>query len=227
MNELHSNCWDLYEKAMREATCKVAIDIGSNLGGYTFTLLQHGFKVLCYEPVPRMFNSLIMHYAINPNVVLNQIALSDRDGVIENCQVMHAWTLGDPKHVGMSISPDFTGEPPFRMELRTLDGEMSRLAIEKVGIIKLDCDGYEYRVLKGAGKTIRRDLPPILCEFSEYVERLGDSPKDFVNFIFDLGYRVVSLDGKMECRTWEEVEPYFPRPHSKVIGSFDVLLLPR
>ncbi len=227
MNPLHVNSWELYEKAMREATCKVALDIGANDGGYTETLRLNGFEVHAFEPVPKVFTKLYERFRNNLEVACFKIALSDKREVIDNCRVMHAWTLGDPSKVGMSVSPDHKDDPAFSMVCDTLDSQMELLLVAKVGIIKLDCDGYEFRVLRGGEKTLRRDKPPILCEFSEYIERLGESPKDFVNFIFDLGYKVVSLDGNFICTNWEQVEPCYPRPNGKVIGSFDVMLLPR
>jgi FkbM family methyltransferase len=224
---LHCHCWDLYEKAMKEAKYNVAVDIGANSGGYTATLRQHGFGVIALEPVPKMFKQLKERFKDDLEVVCRNLAMSDKPEIIHNCRVMHAWSLGDPEKVGMSVSPDHKDDLPFDMICDTLDHTLEFLQISHVGIIKLDVDGYEPKVLRGAEKTIWRDSPPILCELSEYPERMGHDPKTFINYIFDLGYKICALDGKMECTTWEEVEPYYPRPNSKVIGSYDVMLLPR
>ncbi len=227
MNPLHVNSWQLYEQCMREATCKVALDIGANDGGYTDTLRLNGFEVHAFEPVPKMYYKLASRFLDFDNIFCYPMGLSDKTERIDNARVMHAWTLGDPAKVGMSVSPDHKDDEPFTLRLDTMDNFSNLWSVDKIGIIKLDVDGYEFRVLRGGEKTIRRDKPPILCEFSEYIERLGESPKDFVNFIFDLGYKVVSLDGNFICTNWEQVEPCYPRPNGKVIGSFDVILLPR
>ncbi len=222
MNPLHVQSWELYEKAMREATCKVALDIGANDGGYTQTLVENGFETHSFEPVPKMFNKLQERFADEPKVTCYQVGLSDKDETIENARVMHAWTLGDPDKVKMSVSPDHKDDEAFTLNLKTVDDFCDIWSVEKVGIIKLDVDGYEYRVLRGAEATLCRDKPPILCEFSEYIQRLGDSPKDFVNFIFSMGYKIVSMDGSFVCENWAQVAPCWPAH-----GSFDTMLLPR
>lgn len=227
MNPLHVNCWDLYEKAMREATCKVALDIGANDGGYSETLANNGFEVHAFEPVPKMYKKLVERFYDVSSVTCYRVGMSDKNETITNARVMHAWTLGDPAKVGMSVSPDHKDDDSFTLHLHPVDYFCNAQEIEKVGLIKLDVDGYEFKVLRGARQTLLRDKPPILCEFGEYVERLGESPRDFVNYIFELGYKISSMDGSFVCRKWEDVEPCFPRPNSKIIGSFDVMLLPR
>ncbi len=222
MNPLHVHSWQLYEQCMREATCKVALDIGANDGGYTDTLRLNGFKVHAFEPVPKMFAKLKDRFSKSEVVKCYRVGISDKSETIDNAVVMHAWTLGNLEKVGMSVSPDHKDDPPFQLHLDTIDRFMVFQEITKIGIIKLDVDGYEFRVLRGGEKTLRRDKPPILCEFSEYIERLGESPKDFVNFIFDLGYKIVSMDGSFQCRSWADVEPCWPYS-----SSFDVMLLPR
>lgn len=222
MKQLKVQSWHAYELAMKSATCRVALDIGANDGGYTATLRENGFSVLAFEPVPKMFEQLYRRHSQDEGVTCASVALSDKEEVIENCRVMHAWTLGDPAKVGMSISPDHKDDRPFRMFCDTLDNQMQIHGVRKIGIIKLDVDGYEFRVLRGGEKTIRRDMPPILCEFGEYVERLGESNEEMVNFIFSMGYKIVSMDAKHEFNFWEEVKFMWPE-----MGTFDVMLFPR
>ncbi len=78
MNPLHVHSWFLYEKAMREATCKVALDIGANDGGYSETLSLNGFEVHAFEPVPKMYKKLVERFYDTCNVTCYQVGLSDK-----------------------------------------------------------------------------------------------------------------------------------------------------
>jgi FkbM family methyltransferase len=169
-----------------------------------------------------MFAKLEERYAGNKEVILRNVGLSDQNTVIQNCTVLECWTIGQPGLGGLSVSPGFREEKPFDMVCRRLDDDLETLGITNVGIIKLDVDGYELRVLRGAEKTIRRDTPPILCELGCYLERIGDDPKTFINFIFSLGYKIVSMDLKSEYFTWEQIAPEYP--HNT---TFDVMLFPK
>ncbi len=221
MKPLHVNSWALYQKCMDQAKIRVAVDAGANDGGYTNTLLEHGFSVHAFEPVPAMFNVLESRYDKCPDVVLNQMGLSDKRETIKDVTVLEAWTIGRPGDGGLQEKPEMKGAKHFDMPTITLD---EYLGETRIGLLKLDVDGHEFKVLRGAEKTLRRDAPPILCEFSCYVHRLfGKSePKAMVNFIFSLGYKVVSCDAMHEFMSWEAIEPQWPW-HT----SFDVMLIPR
>lgn len=55
-----------------------------------------------------------------------------------------------------------TGTNTMRVILNTLDS----YKFENVGFIKLDCDGYEEKVLRGGTKTIDKNDPVIFCEYN-------------------------------------------------------------
>lgn len=205
---------------MDEAKIRVAVDAGANDGGYTHTLAVHGFEVHAFEPVPSEFAKCLEKHKDNPKVICNNLGLSDREEVIENVTVMAAWTIGRPEDgTGLATSPGFREKPRFDMRTTTLDRYLDG---KDIGLFKLDVDGYEPKVLAGAAETIARCKPPILCELSCSIHKLGKHPAEFCNNIFAMGYSIWSMDGEMECTTWEQVQPFWPY-HS----SFDVMLLPR
>lgn len=218
MNPLHVNSWDLYSYFLDTVKCRVALDIGANDGGYTKTLLENGFIVHAFEPVPEMFEKLKGVHGGDAFAILNNLGVSDRAGVVKDITVLEAWTIGNPGLGGLQVKPERRGVPTFDMTTTTVD---EYLQGDPVGIIKLDVDGYEPNVLRGAIKTLKQYRPPILCEISNYIEKLGTPAKDFCELVFGLGYRMVSMDGKYEAKNWHDVEPWWPH-HS----SFDVMLVP-
>lgn len=211
-------CWDAYHKAMASASVRVAVDIGANDGGYTRTLVEAGFLVHAFEPVPKMFRKLVEAHGSNKSVICNNVGLSDNSETIRGVTVLEAWTLAPPGTGGLRVSPDFSDDGKFDLTCITLD---SYIDGRKVGLIKLDVDGYEHKVLRGSVKTIAINRPAILCEFGCYIEKLGGSAEEFVNFIFSLGYSIVPMDMNSVFTTWEQVQPQWPY-HT----TFDVMLLP-
>ena len=220
MKPLHVHSWSLYEQALDTAYPKVAFDIGANDGGYSKTMLEHGFEVHAFEPVPWMFIKMMEKNGLNPHFWPVEMGLSDDAEIIRDVQVLEAWTLGKPGMGGLQESPVHGGRP-FDLHLTTLDHYCQTNGIEAIGLIKLDVDGYEYRVLKGAQEMILKSRPPILCELGCYLAKIGDDPRDFIEYIFALGYAIMPMDGSAVFRYWHEVEPQYPH-HT----TFDVMLMP-
>ncbi len=199
---------------------KIALDIGANDGGYISAMIGNGFNVIAFEPVPDMFDKCCERFLGDSRVVINNIGVSDKSGWLKNITVLSAWTLGDSKELGLDIALDYKEKETFDVQLVTLDETVGDL---KIGFIKLDVDGYEFKVLRGAEKLLLAQKPPILCEFSCYIEgTFKEKVEDFINYIFFLGYDIMSMDGLNVFNAWEQVKPYYPYN-----TSFDVMLIPK
>jgi hypothetical protein len=70
------------------------------------------------------------------------------------------------------------------------------IAPGRVDVMKIDVEGAEFRVLEGARKTLERDHPVIVmefsCEMSQRVCRLD--PVEALQRVLDVGYRLFVLD---------------------------------
>jgi len=88
-----------------------------------------------------------------------------------------------------------TATAPFNCAFMTLD-EVLR-DTRPVDFIKLDVDGYEYRVLQGAEDTIRKYSPLLLIELTTFtLENIGDKLEDMLTYLFNLGYVFELPNGK-------------------------------
>lgn len=218
-NPLYANSHKFWDWCVQNAQVKIGLDIGANEGGYTASMLEHGMeKVHAFEPVPNMAAKLQNRFRNDPRVFCNAVGVSDYPGRLEGVTVLEAWTLGKPGLGGLSVCPDYKNTPPFSVDLVTID---DYLAGTPVGVIKLDVDGYEHKVLAGAHRTLNRWRPPILCEFSCYIAKVSGSSEAFVRMITHLKYVTVTADGSAVFKTWEQISPHYPH-HS----SFNVMLLP-
>jgi len=215
---LHALSWSLYDWCLAHSDWHMALDIGANDGSYSEKMVQFGFRVIAFEPVPSEFKKLVSRVGDNPDVQCRNIGLSDKRGLLEGVTICNAWTIGTPETTGMGVNADFVDKDRFDVVLSTVDHECQGL---RIGIIKLDVDGYEPKVWRGAKETIARDTPPILCELSGYYANCGEDAEQFVNDVVAAGYWFVSMDGKIAMRNWREIKPCWPWG-----SSYDCMLIP-
>ena len=67
---------------------------------------------------------------------------------------------------------------------------------EKISFMKIDVQGKDLEVLKGAKQTILKNKMPILFEYEESFENVyGYKFKDFKNFIDEINYKIQLKSG--------------------------------
>lgn len=159
----------------------IVIDIGANIGNHTLYFLNEAQarKVYAFEPV---FNTFLL---LRKNVMLNQ--LQDRT-VLYCCGLgaeagradISAWQSSNNGAAHLSAKEDGA------IEVHCLD----EFAIKDIRLIKIDVEGWEVEVLKGAKETLNRYHPNVITEvFPYHVERV-------CRFMDALGYAHDRLDEK-------------------------------
>ena len=132
------------------------IEAGANVGGLTVpisNIIGKTGKVFAFEPQPVYCDLLRMN--AGENVAVYQMALGNVNGVIEMNLIPT-----DRVH-----APGWQSDGPLTdVEIRRIDD----LDIEgPIDLIKIDVDGQEHEILKGAEKTIARDRPFIYVEYDK------------------------------------------------------------
>lgn len=192
---------------------KVFVDIGANYGAYT--LMLHDYFKHCYafEPNREEYNILCANAAlrgISNKTTLYNRGLSDKNEVIK---YMYVDDIGggnmfiktnEPEDLSNTLVHKFDG---YNEEYRHYDYlQVDRLDdyhITGVGLLKIDVEGFELNVLKGATQTlINSEYPPF---FIESWKRDANDRVDVIkaketlhNQLFDyinntLGYKIENL----------------------------------
>lgn len=137
-----------------------AVDVGANKGVWTHLLAGLCVHVHAFEPHPKQFQYL--KRALPRNATAYDLALSDKEGeaVLRLRKGRHGpvnlgGTLADT-----NVTGDYVSIP---VKTQTLDA----LGLQNVGFMKIDVEGFEMTVLRGAAKTIARDKPVIIMEIAE------------------------------------------------------------
>ncbi|MFB4315904.1 FkbM family methyltransferase [Actinomadura sp. 21ATH] len=137
-----------------------AIDVGGWFGPWTRRLAGRADRVVTVEADPRLAGLLRRAF---PRVDVVQAAASDACGEID------LWIPETGALAGVSSVTAGAGRP-VRVPRVTVDG----LRLTDVRFIKLDVEGHEPNVLRGAADTVRRDRPTLLVEVEERHGRLPE-----------------------------------------------------
>lgn len=128
---------------------RTALDIGANVGLWSRDLVKYFDQVIAFEPVA-MFRECLEKNVTASNISVESVALGDSEG-----QVRMIITEGNTGHT--HVDPASTNGDTRIIRLDSLN-------LQNVDYIKIDCEGFEYRVLQGAKETIQRCRPVVVIE---------------------------------------------------------------
>jgi FkbM family methyltransferase len=177
----------------------IVIDIGANVGAHTLPLaarVGEAGRVVAVEPTRYAFDRLEEHILLNPTLAariipLQAMLMGSREAVLAE-KIESSWPLdtpsdAHPEHAGVAKAT--TGAV-----VSTLDDVVLDLDLKSVDFVKLDVDGYEVEVLRGARETLRRFLPLIFFEHAPYgVAEKGYDPDEIAEILTGAGYRFTDL----------------------------------
>jgi FkbM family methyltransferase len=174
------------------------IDIGANIGGWSFIVAQKGFEVHSFEPSPKAFSVLNERTKKFPTVHAFPYAIGDQDtiGRMGTSALSNSGTMDEENNL--------PGGGTINVSVHKLDS----LNLKNVGVIKIDTEGYETPILRGAKETIAKFKPRLVIEVhrstgkaaSSYTEELKriETILDGMGYSWILRYRPVNLRGEMQ-----------------------------
>lgn len=161
----------------------ICVDVGANVGYFSLALAASGFTTHAFEPQPALY-ALLEQNTANLPVSCHNVALSKLGGRTTMPRIRYG-ERGN--YGGLSIGG--------RSELGAIDIEMRTLdsyKLRNVGLIKIDVEGHELEVLRGAVNTIATCNPILYVED----DRL-DKRYDLRSFIKSLGYNIEEHNPRM------------------------------
>lgn len=180
------------------------LDVGANLGIYSLVAahkLAGNGRVISFEPAPRECARLKLHFRWNgfhsPEARIERVALGADYGEQRFFEVR---TGGDTSRNGLRVPQSKDGIREISTPVVTLDRYAAKRGLPKIDFIKLDVEGGEMDVLRGAPGTLLRHRPVLLCEVLDLATAPWDYPaREIVSALVDFGYRWfdVNLDGAL------------------------------
>lgn len=173
----------------------VVVEAGANVGGLTLPMAAaiapypcadgRNGKVLAFEPQPRYFE--LLHFNVlacrpkcsggenedhHPGAHIGNLALGAEERLI---------SLRAIEEIRTHAPGWETGSPSFEAKQITVDS----LNLERLDLVKIDVDGQEHEILKGADETIARCRPLIYVEYDK-----PEKYPDMLPWLIERGYRL-------------------------------------
>ncbi len=152
---------------VRKCDSPTFIDVGAGVGLYTIRvgkILQdenRSGRVIACEPDPRQFLCLVKNVRLNKlrNVIPLKVALGDYVGssrlaIYDIAGWSSLYNIHAPTRKVCEVT----------VQVTTLDNIVQELGLETVTVVKIDVEGAEYHVLKGARKVLQEHAPTLLIE---------------------------------------------------------------
>jgi FkbM family methyltransferase len=135
-----------------------AIDIGANHGVYSYALARLGRPVDAFEPQPWCADTL--RAWARGRVTVHQVGLSDTHGSFD----LHLPVVGGVRSTGYATFGSVEGaQEAIEVQVQRLDD----FGFDGVSFVKIDVEGHEEKVLRGAADTIARCRPTVLVEVEQ------------------------------------------------------------
>ena len=170
----------------------VIIDAGSAFGSYAFPALALGAsKVIAWAPEghKRLFDLSVEANGWQDKVIVYDAGLWSKPGFVQALE--HA---ARPQFFTKLPEDWVTSPPPNVFPVETVDIVVERHGLVRADWLKIDVEGAEVEVLKGAEQTLRRFKPRILIENHLFKDAtLKDQCAAFITGL-GVGYREVGTE---------------------------------
>lgn len=191
-----------YEALEIELVCanlsddSVFFDIGANVGLYSLSVAYRIRRVgiHAFEPVPDTvlgFRDNLSRNGLDGRVILNQLAVGETDGQV--------YITSDHHSSNYLIHSD-SDEKKIEVGCTSLDKYVRDNSIQRVDVMKVDVEGREFSVLKGAVDSLERFRPIVIVELmetpSDFFDRKVEPFRETINLMVSLDYEYYVIDDK-------------------------------
>lgn len=174
----------------------VVVDVGANHGIYTLLAANRVGKdgmVLAIEPTPETMRYLSESVRLSEasNVRLVEAALGDHEGEVE--------LFVGPNSGWNSFAAAEPNAVPVKVALRRLDAIVSEAGAHRVDLIKIDAEGAEELVLRGAVRVLTQFRPKVMFEFNPLAtSRMGMRAQGPWEVLAGCGYSFFEVNEKSQ-----------------------------
>jgi FkbM family methyltransferase len=167
----------------------IALDIGANIGLQSIRMSQCAGpegKVYAFEPLGYLQEKLNKNIKLNKadNVKLFPFALSNAESEADFKINKNNWNQGT-----FSIGSSNQGTDSQHVIIKVADEIPEIKDLNRLDLVKIDVEGFEYQVLLGLEKALEKYKPRIIFEYdNNYWLTNGQSMNDCYNFLSRLGY---------------------------------------
>lgn len=203
------------QNSLQNYSFDMFVDIGANTGQSALNILGKcpGARIHCVEPSRENYHQLSENLKQYENAYCHQVAVGNENGVLE---LFH----GEKDSTMCTLNvPIEGGSIANEVVMQTLDAFCDENRIDRISYLKIDTEGYDLNVLKGAKKIMEGQT-------ADFIEvEAGMNPRNIYHvplfdmkiFLEDRGYLMFGMyDQTLE---WIEKKPYLRRCNAVFISS--------
>jgi len=189
------------------------IDVGAHIGYYSLkaaTLVGPSGHVVSVEPNPQTLPKLRSNIAANVEtntarmVSVWPVACAQSESTLQFFAAPESNT-GESSLSKENASQEGSAPVPYEVRARPLDAIVKEAKLDRVDVIKIDVEGAELQVLKGAAQTLDDYRPVIVIELiPNQLQAMGTSVEEVTKFLASHGY---TMDRQMGNANYEFVPP--------------------
>ncbi len=188
------------------------IDVGANSG--QFSKVANAFypdaKIDAFEPLPDLFPKMAKKFTANKNITVHNLALGNENGQIKFNQndYGHISSILEINSENIHYPKQSNSIPQIDVEIKTLDSFLSDKELPSLTLLKLDVQGYELEVLKGASGSIKKidyviieanleqlyTNQPSFTEMNNYLNNIGFELQGMLDFNLGFKNKYIEID---------------------------------
>jgi len=177
------------------------IDVGANIGLFSIfasKLLDRKSSILAIEPTPNASNILtnnIKRNNLEGMILFFQGVVTDVEGTLE-LETIDG--MEEYSSLGKIVQVNKGRRVHIQVVSNTID-KLVKIYNVHPGLIKIDTEGAEFRVLSGAIETIKKYKPTIISELcDDYLSTMNNTSQQVINLLRSLNYTVINLQTNNE-----------------------------
>jgi FkbM family methyltransferase len=196
----------------------IALDIGANIGLQTMRMSRCVGKtgmVYSFEPIAYLQKKFKQNIALNncDNVKLFPLALSDKADTLTMTVNEKQWNQGT-----FSLSREGNEGVPQQIAVKVADDIEEIKNIERLDLVKIDVEGFEYHVLRGLKATLKKHRPRLIFEYDKnYWLSTGQHLTDCIAFLTELNYTIFQVTS-VGCELLIDIEN---------VGGYNLFCIPK
>ncbi len=188
-----------YQAVLREGD--IAIDVGAHVGRHCIPMansVSPSGKVFAVEPLPVCRGYLthqieVFHKELKDIIKIYPFAMSDYEGKGEFVVAKDALAYSGLRERIYDVPTELEKIP---VTIKTIDNLF--LDLPSLRYIKIDAEGGEYHIMRGAAACIDKFRPLVSFEFGvNSIKEYGFTPDEPAQFLLDRGYRIYDILGRL------------------------------
>ncbi len=199
----------------------IAIDVGANGSNWSFWLSElvgRKGKVIAFEPHPYYFKATKFSILLSfrRNITLLKSALGSEKSIIKLVIKENNKLLTYRSRI-LGANENKKNIETSNVEINTLDNFLLNKKINNISIIKIDVEGHEFNVLKGAINTIKKHLPILIFELN-LNEDVITKYTEIYKLINSFNYECYFLNNNLKLELIDDLSKIYKMGNNNIVA---------